>query len=229
MAIDGAIFDCDGTLVDSMPMWHEVVLRLLEAHGLSRDARTRALLERIEPLSVPDKCDFFAGELSDGSTGAGLLEELRALVRHEYQHSVRPYDGVRELLDSLEAAGVPMAIATSTGEPEVRFLLEVHGLDRYFRGIVSAEDLKLSKTEPTIYRLAQDLVGTPTETTWVFEDAPFGLATAEEAGFPTVCVFNGHDGRDEAFLRAHCRIFSFGYRDVTLDALRDAPTGRDRA
>lgn len=223
MAIEGAIFDCDGTLVDSMPMWHEVVLRLLRAHGVAIDGRTRALLDRIEPLSVPDKCDRFAEEIP-GATGEGLLAELRALVRHEYEHSIMPYDGVREFLEALARAGVPMAIATSTGEPEVRFLLRAHGLERYFVDVVSAEDRKLSKTEPTIYRLAQASLGTPTETTWVFEDAPFGLATADAAGFPTVCICNGHDGRDEGFLRAHCRLFSFEWRDVSLARLQAAET-----
>lgn len=220
MAIEGAIFDCDGTLVDSMPMWHEVVLQLLEKHNVELNAHTRDLLNRIEPLSVPDKCDIFANEMHDGSTGESLFDELRALVRYEYEHSIQPYPGVKDLLDSFEQAGIPMTIATSTGEAEVRVLLETHGMSRYFTAIVSAEDLKLTKTEPTIYYRAQHAIQTPTETTWVFEDAPFGLATAKDAGFPTVCIYNGHDGRDEAFLHDHATLFSFEYQDVSLKKLQ---------
>lgn len=220
MAIEGAIFDCDGTLVDSMPMWHEVVLRLLEKHNLELNAHTRELLNKIEPLSVPDKCDIFAEEIHDGSTGESLFEELCALVRYEYEHSIQPYPGARELLDAFEQAGIPMVIATSTGETEVRALLETHGMSKYFSGIVSAEDLKLTKTEPTIYYRAQEIIGTPTKTTWVFEDAPFGLATAQKAGFPTVCIYNGHDGRDEAFLHDHATVFSFEYQNVSLKQLQ---------
>lgn len=220
MAIEGAIFDCDGTLVDSMPMWHEVVLKLLQQHDLELNDHTRALLDRIEPLSVPDKCDIFAGELSDGSTGESLFDELRELVRYEYEHTIQPYPGVKDLLESFEQAGIPMAIATSTGEAEVRVLLETHGMSKYFIDVVSAEDLKLTKTEPTIYYRAQSKIGTPTETTWVFEDAPFGLATAKAAGFPTVCICNGHDGRDEAFLHEHATLFSFEYQNVSLEKLQ---------
>ena len=138
MAIEGAIFDCDGTLVDSMPMWHEVVLRLLEKHNLELNVHTRELLNKIEPLSVPDKCDIFAEEIHDGSTGESLFEELCALVRYEYEHSIQPYPGARELLDAFEQAGIPMVIATSTGEAEVRALFETHGMSKYFSGIVSA-------------------------------------------------------------------------------------------
>jgi len=217
MAISGAVFDCDGTLVDSMPMWFGVLERLVANHGA---VAPEGLLLELEPLTLPDECEQLHLRLGIGESGAALNDELHEMIRYEYTHSIRPFPGLRGFLESLRDAGIPMAIATSTSEPEVHLLLDTLGLSEFFCDVVCTERVGRQKDFPDVYLAACAACGTPVETTWVFEDVPFGLQVARAAGFPTVCIFNDHDGRDEGVCRAGCDVFSHEYDDVTLELLQ---------
>lgn len=217
MAISGAIFDCDGTLVDSMPMWFGILDKLVANHGAK--ASPELLLE-LEPLSLPDECEQLHLRLGIGESGAALNDELHEMIRYEYTHNIEPFDGLREFLDSLRAAGIPMAVATSTSEAEVHLLLDHLCLDEYFADVVCVERVGRQKDFPDVYLAACESIGTPVETTWVFEDVPFGLDTARRAGFRCVCILNDHDGRDEDVCRASCDVLSHEYEDVTVELLQ---------
>ncbi|MGI6229294.1 MAG: HAD family hydrolase [Tractidigestivibacter sp.] len=215
MAITGAIFDCDGTLVDSMPMWFDVFYKLLENHGYSRkDPAVISAVVEAEPLSIPEEITFLKDRLGLSGSERDLFDELDAMVRFAYANTIESYPRVKPFLEGLHQMGVPMIVASSTGASDVRIALRAHGLEQYFIDIVSAEELGLSKEEPTIYYQALEKLGTSKESTWVFEDAPFGVLTAHNAGFPVVCVFNGHDNRDEKLLRDNSDIFTFEFEGL---------------
>lgn len=217
MAISGAVFDCDGTLVDSMRMWFGIWEKLIENHGV---VPPEGLLLELEPLSLPDECDELHRRLGIGESGKALNDELHEMIRYEYTHNIQPFAGLRAFLESLRAAGIPMAIATSTSEAEVRLLLDHLGLEEFFCDVVCVERVGRQKDFPDVYLAACESCGTPVETTWVFEDVTFGLMTAHKAGFPTVCIVNDHDGRDIEACRACCDVLSHEYDDVSLELLQ---------
>lgn len=219
MEISGAIFDCDGTLVDSMTMWRGANRWLFEANGLDADAVD---LVALEALSIWDMCAYMHDELGCEATAEELYEQLCAHVRDAYRNEVEIFPGAREFVAELAAAGVPMIIASSTPVRELRCALEAHGLDGYFRDLVSTEDVGgRDKEFPDVYLEAQRRLGTPRETTWVFEDAPFGVQTSRRAGFAVVGLMNDHDGRREEDVRPYCDIYVHGYAELSLPLLRD--------
>lgn len=217
MDVSGAIFDCDGTLVDSMGMWGHAWDWLAERHGVPA-----VPLARIESLSLWDTCAFFHDELGVPEPADQLYEELCAHVRDAYEHEVALMPGARALLDELAAAGVPMIVASSTPVRELRCALAAHDLARYFTDVVSTEDVGgRDKDFPDVYLEACRRLGTPRETTWVFEDAPFGVRTARRAGFAVVGLMNDHDGRREQDVRPWCDVFAHGFAELSLPLLRD--------
>ena len=219
MRIAAAIFDMDGTLIDSMPMWRAVMDWLLERHGATM---TDELFASIESLALRDTCARLHDEWGLGDSGECLYEEVCAYVRNAYEHEVRLFPGAREFLDELAAAGVPMALASSTPRREVACGLAAHDLGRYFQAVVSTEDVGgRDKDFPDVYLEAARRLGADPRDTWVFEDAPFGVRTARRAGFAVCGLINDHDGRREEDVRPWCDVFVHGFGELSLALLRD--------
>lgn len=217
MEITGAIFDCDGTLVDSMGMWSHAYEWLCERHGVEG-----VPMEQVESLALRDACAFFHDELGMEASADDLYEEVCAHVRDAYEHEVPLMPGARGFLDELAAAGVPMILASSTPVRELRCALAANDLAGYFVDVVSTEDVGgRDKEFPDVYLEAARRLGTPRASTWVFEDAPFGVRTARRAGFPVVGLMNDHDGRREEDVRPWCDVFVHGYAELSLALLRD--------
>ncbi|MCH4214242.1 MAG: HAD family phosphatase, partial [Atopobiaceae bacterium] len=183
--ITGAIFDCDGTLVDSMPMWFDAFPELVARHG---GTMSDELVAELEPLNLEDECDVLYERLGIGRSGETLFAELYEQVREHYAHDVRAFDGCQAFLSTLAEAGIPMDVATSTTESLVWVALRANGLDGFFRRVFCTSDVGASKERPDVYLAALSELGTPKGSTWVFEDAPFGVEVARSAGFNTVCI-----------------------------------------
>ena len=213
MPIKGAIFDFDGTLVDSMPMWTDVCVRLLRRHGVGDAER---IFAEHESLDMEQKCVWYHENLGIGESSAELYEELRKDVLRAYRHEVRRFSGCKRFLEELRARGVPMVIASATPADLLREGLEAQGLAEFFQDVVFAGDVGMSKDHPHVYVAACEKLGTDRESTWVFEDAPFGVRAAVRAGFPTAAVLNDHDGRDERFLQQWATVVLHGYEDLDI-------------
>ena len=217
MEITGAIFDCDGTLVDSMGMWSHAFAWLCERYGVEG-----VPMERVESISLRDGCALLHDEYGAGSSVDEVYEDMCAHVRDAYEHEVPLMPGAREFLDELAEAGVPMILASSTPVRELRCALAANDLAGYFVDVVSTEDVGgRDKEFPDVYLEAARRLGTPRSSTWVFEDAPFGVRTARRAGFPVVGLMNDHDGRREEDVRPWCDVFVHGYAELSLALLRD--------
>jgi thiamine pyrophosphokinase len=216
MDIRGAIFDCDGTLLDSMPMWTLECVGLLERYGVP-DA-LRVFLEH-ESLDMDEKCRWYHENLGIGQSWEQLFRELWDNVAHAYATQVRPFPGCERLLSSLASRGVPMVIASATPRELLHEALSAHGLDGYFDELVFAGDVGRGKEHPDVYLAARKRLKTPIRQTWVFEDAPFGVRSAARAGFPTVAIVNDHDGRDRTLLDRWATVVSNGYADLTPEVL----------
>ncbi|WP_311409374.1 thiamine diphosphokinase [Lancefieldella parvula] len=219
MQVTGAIFDCDGTLVDSMCVWHNVFSAVLPKYGKTVDPD---IFDRVEAVSLIGGCQICVDELALPVTAETLYEEFCAYATDQYQHHVSIVPGAKEFLQELYDAGIPLAVASSTPVREVRAALAAQGIEHLFKTVVSTEDVGgVDKVEPDVYLEALRRLGTDKATTWVFEDAPFGVQTAQKAGFPVVALYNDHDGRDPVFMREHSNIFAHTYGELSLLRLCD--------
>ena len=197
MPIDAAIFDCDGTILDSMPMWTNSCVGLLRSYGVLDAER---VFSEHESLDMFAKCQWYHQHLGIGESAEALYRELWCTVKAAYGNEVSPYEGCESFLRELRASGAPMVIVSSTPTELVRAALRMHGLDKYFDQVIFAGDVGRGKEHPDCYLYAARKLDTARENTWVFEDAPFGIRSAARAGFPTVAILNDHDGRDALFL-----------------------------
>lgn len=179
------LFDLDGTLVDSEPVWEAALRRLARELGgeLSEGAR-RATVGTSVPVSV---------EIVQADVGrpdadpAELGERLIADVRERLAAGVRWRPGARELVDAVRAAGILTALVTNTERELVRISFGAL-LDELFDGSVCGDEVSRSKPDPEPYRTAAALLGVDLAAAVAVEDSPAGAAAAAAAGCPVLVV-----------------------------------------
>lgn len=187
MNITGAIFDFDGTVFDSMHIWKGVKFQFFDRIGLvlsEEDKKEFAglfLLESIEKAKM--KYDL---KLTDKE----LFNEFFTMIKEKYLADTKPKNDVIEFLEKLKSKGVKMGIATATGEPALIAVLEKFNMLHYFEEIYSTYTVGASKTEPKVYDVVLNELGTDKETTWIFEDALYAARTAKKAGYNVVGIYD---------------------------------------
>lgn len=187
MKITGAIFDLDGTLLNSMDYWGEVAGVFLQSCGLSTQDDTNRRFLETGMKSWHSWCQEKLGLGADYDTSKKYIYDY---MNEKYASEVCLKDGARELLEGLCRAGVKMCLATATDRETVEMVLERLDIRKYFSKIFTCAEVGVGKREPLIYKLALEHLGTPKETTYVFEDAHYALKTAHDNGFNTVCIYD---------------------------------------
>jgi len=178
------MFDMDGLLVDSEPLWFltesAVMARLggmwapADQHALvggSMASTVRYLLERASRQAEPT------------TVARWLIEDMVELVR---TRPLPALPGVLELLAEVRAAGVPQALVTSSEPAVVDAVLS--RLDVRFDVVVCAADVTATKPDPEGYRLAAAKLGADPRRCIALEDSPNGVAAAEAAGYRVIAV-----------------------------------------
>lgn len=179
--LKGAIFDMDGTLLDSMPVWDKLSQRVLAPYGVTVTPQDYAALEAQTQLQG---AQYFLDTYPFLSLSTHqLVKKMNDMISQRYETIARPKAGVFSLLEGLQKRSVPMAVATLTDRRHAEKALQDRDMLRYFDFLLTIEDVGVSKRDPTIYlRAAEKLHCTPAEC-MVFEDAPYAAQSAKRAGF----------------------------------------------
>lgn len=189
--IEGAIFDMDGTLVNSLTFWDYFWGSLGKEYLGKPDFRPDKKTDKqVRTMSICDAMMMFAERYDLGKSGEELGTIAEDMCRKYYLEEVDVKDGVIELLDFLRSKGVKMCVASATSKPLLRVIMNKHGLNGYFDNIFSCSELGKGKDSPDIFLLAHEYLGTKKENTWVFDDSAVALKTAHKAGFPTVGIYD---------------------------------------
>lgn len=199
MRLQSAIFDMDGTLLDSMPMWRSRAEALVRSHGL---VPPPDLNRRVNALSVLEGAALCKELCGLPGTAEELAEEVWGQIRHFYRHEVRPKPGLVRFLSILKMEGVWMYVATATDRPLAEAALKTAGIDGFFRGLVTTREAGQEKREgPEVYERALRRLRSTKKDTVVFEDALHALRTAKAAGFRTAAVFDESESEQEELRR----------------------------
>ena len=185
--IRGAIFDADGTLVDSMPIWSGVGSGYLRSLGI--EAR-EDLDERFREMSLYQSAVCLKEEYSLPLSIEEISDGINKMVEHFYAEVIELKPGVKDLLDELSRRGVKMCVASATESYQIRMALERCGVDHHFLHVYSCDDVGHGKDEPVIFRTALERLGTSREDTYVFEDAYYAIKTATTDGFKAIGIYD---------------------------------------
>jgi len=196
LKIKGAIFDLDGTLIDSMWVWGDVAQRYLESHGATPRPGFR---EALRILNTREEAQYYIDEYGVELPVEEVMKGRDDMMLDFISNEVELKKGVIHALDALKERGVKMCIATATERRLVEPSIKRHNLAGYFERIFTCTEENTSKKYPDIYIRAAKLLGTVTGETLVVEDALYAMKTAKKAGFIVAGVYDkvSDDEQDE--------------------------------
>ena len=203
MRIRGAIFDVDGTLLDSMFIWDTIGEAYLRSIGYQPKEN---LNETFKNMSLHQAARYYQTEYGVTQSIGEIMDGVNAMLERYYRFEVPLKPGAAELLERLRQNGVKLCIATATDRHLVEAALDRCGVLSCFGEIFTCNEVGHGKDEPDIFEAALRFLGTRREETLVFDDALYAVRTAKEAGFPVAAVYDSHE-RSQAEVRPRSDLY----------------------
>ena len=203
MRIRGAIFDVDGTLLDSMFIWDTIGETYLRSIGYQPKEN---LNETFKNMSLRQAARYYQTEYGVTLSIDQIMDGVNAMLERYYRFEVPLKPGAAELLERRRQDGVKLCIATATDRHLVEAALDRCGVLSCFGEIFTCNEVGHGKDEPDIFEAALRFLGTRREETLVFDDALYAVRTAKEAGFLVAAVYDSHE-RSQAEVRARSDLY----------------------
>jgi beta-phosphoglucomutase family hydrolase len=182
--LQAVIFDLDGVIVDSHPA-HQRAWKIF-FQSLGRELSEPELAFVLEGRKREDILRHFLGELTpDQVKYYGARKE--ALFR-DSQPQLKTIQGLSRFLKDLEAAALPLAVASSASGGRAAYMLEQLDLKPRFRVVVTGDEVTNGKPDPTVFLLAAERLGVAAENVLVCEDAVCGVEAAKRAGMKCLAI-----------------------------------------
>ncbi len=209
--ITGAIFDLDGTILDSMFIWTDIGFQFLKNKNFTPP---KGAEEEFITMSLVQAAEYYIEHYDKTATIQGIVEDINLLVHDFYFYEVVAKPHVKEFLELLKSRGVKMCIATATDEHLVREALKRNGFLHYFSKIFTCTNVGAGKDTPVIYNKALEHLKTDKTTTFVFEDALYAIKTAHNAGYKIVGINDVSEKADVNTVKKYCDYYINDYSEI---------------
>ena len=185
--IKGAIFDLDGTLIDSMGIWKEICIRYLHKRNISIP---KNLNEKAKTMTFEEVASYFKQKFNLPDTSEEIMNKWNDMAFYEYTHNIGLKKGVKEFLTFLKDNDIKIGLATANSSRLLETVLKSNNIWHYFNVVTTIDEVKKGKNHPDIYLLtAQRLRLDPKECV-VFEDILPAIIGAKAAGMKVVGIFD---------------------------------------
>ena len=184
--IQAVIFDIDGTLVDSMGVWHEIDI---EYFGLLGIPMPPTLQKDIEGMSFTETACYFKEtfQLAEKTVDDIKLDWIR-MAHEKYLYEIKAKPGAKEYMKYLKDQGIKIGVATSNDKTLAKAALEAHGFANKVDSIRTACEVNKGKPAPDIYLLACKELNIEPSEAFAVEDSYNGIRSAAAAGLKTIMI-----------------------------------------
>jgi len=202
------LFDFDGTLGDTVPHWGRVLSAIAGREIPKGD------LKHIMPLGVKGTAAYFIEHYQLSGDADEMAQAFTKSIYLAYAQEVPLKENAMAYLKKLQAARHKMYIFTGSPHITADVAIKRLGLWEMMEAVVATDDLKLSKSKPESYRKMLEIMGERADNVVFFDDNPYNLAAAREAGLETVGVFD--DANEECIdrIKASCDTFIYNFSEL---------------
>lgn len=191
-----AIFDMDGTLLDSMNFWQQLAPEFLKRNKL---AVPEYLPEKLAAVNLHEAIDILIKIFGMKTTHGKIYAEFITMLDDYYRNHAVLKNGARKFLQKLHAHNISAMVFSSTPEDLIKSALLHCNIAEYFsHGILSADTVKLSKSHPESFLTAAERFNVPIQEIIVFEDAWYAANAAKQAGFTIIAVKDDSEAQSKA-------------------------------
>ena len=198
MKLTGAIFDMDGTIMDSMVIWHNVGEKYLELKGLTPHKNFNKTFLK---MSIIDSAKYFISDYGIEGDVDSIVAEINSLVEDFYRNEAELKPGILDMLTEMKKQGIKMAVATATDKYLVEIALKRNNIYELFDCIYTCTEVGADKNVTTIYDRSLDALGTEKSSTFVFEDSYHAIQTAKRGNYTVVGIADEYAKQNENEIR----------------------------
>ncbi len=197
--LKGAIFDLDGTLLESMGIWAQIDQRFLAKRGISLPDD---YVEKVTPMNYRDAAAYTIARFSLPETAGEVIRDWVKMSQQAYRFEIALKPRAGEFLRNLKNRGVRLAVATAQAPELYEPALKNNGVFDLFDAFAHLGEVERGKGFPDIYFLAAQRLGLSARDCVVFEDISAGIRGAKAGGFQTCGVYDPYsDYEKETILR----------------------------
>lgn len=205
------IFDLDGTLIDSMPVWSDVGRNFLLSNGINPPVNIEDIFKS---MSFEESHAYFAENFGLKCSLDEMLKFIIGAVKECYEKSIPLKPCAYEFLEKEYKKGTRMCILTASEEDYVFPALKRLKIDGFFSEVYTCTSLGMSKSSGDIYTFVAEKIGGKPNNTAVFEDACHGVINAKKEGFYTVAVEDASAAEDRNIIMETADMYIKSYGEL---------------
>ncbi|MBP3360698.1 MAG: HAD family phosphatase [Clostridia bacterium] len=211
MGFKGAIFDMDGTLIDSMPIWKTICADYLKSIGYIPEDN---LYKQLISMDLLEAGEYFRERYGVKQSVDEICRGINSMLMDFYSNRVKTKPGLHRYLEKLRQGGVKLCVATATDRVLAEAAFKNNGILEYFEGIITCGEAGAGKSSPDIYIKALDIIGTEKADTMIFEDALHAAWTAKKAGFRVTGIYDAAAEGQHEQIKMLCDRYVSSWEDL---------------
>ena len=204
------LFDFDGTLVDSMPTFVGVMLRVLEENNIPYE---KDIVKIITPMGYDATAKYYV-EMGLPLTVEEIKARFHQYAVKEYTSHIQAKNNVIKVVKELKNRGCDLHVLTASPHPMLDPCLKRLGIYDLFSNVWSCDDFKTTKANPEIYRMAAEKIGQPVETILFLDDNFNADKTAKAAGMKVCGVYDDSSAEYVEEMKAICDYYIYDFQEL---------------
>lgn len=208
-----AIFDMDGTLINSMPYWHNLGKNYLISKGITPQSD---LNQVIKDMTLKESAEYFQSYYHVNETVTNIMKQVNQMIAKYYECDIQLKNGVKEYLQYLKDRHVKMCIATTSSKELAELVCKRLKIFEFFTDIISSDQIGSGKDKPDIYEFCLKQLNAKKENTVVYEDAKYAIHTLVENHFNCIAVYDESQKKITEELKFKCVDYIQSFEEYVL-------------